>query len=447
MKVFSFLRPAPHTSPIENPQEVETTYRYWRLRTFYAMYFGYVFYYFTRKSFTFIMPALHREGFDLVSLGLIGSSLSIMYGCSKFFSGILGDQSNPRYFMAMGLILTGVCNILFSLSSSLILFAIFWGINGCFQGWGWPGCAKLLTHWYAQNERGFWWSLWNTSHNLGGALIPLLIGLFAEHFGWRFCMVIPGIFCILGGFFLINRLRDTPESLGLPPIEVYKNGEQKQKAKQEELPVNTILSQFILKNPYIWALALSNFFVYVIRTAVNDWSFLYYYEQSANNPYAMASACCCSFEVGGLFGSLFAGFLSDRLFLGKRNPVNIVYLIGMLLMCYCMKTGAVAASFFPNMVVMFFTGFFIFGPQMLIGMAAAELSHKKAAATASGFTGCLGYLGAAFAGLPLGHVVTHWGWDGYFTLLACCAFLAMVILLPLWDLKENPRQEAIDALV
>jgi OPA family sugar phosphate sensor protein UhpC-like MFS transporter len=29
--------------------------------------------------------------------------------------------------------------------------------------------------------------------------------------------------CILVGFFLMNRLRDTPQSLGLPTIENFKN--------------------------------------------------------------------------------------------------------------------------------------------------------------------------------------------------------------------------------
>ena len=87
----------------------------------------------------------------------------------------MADRSNPRYLMGFGLILTGLFNIFFGLSSSVLVFAIFWGLNGWFQGWGWPPCNRLLTHWYSQKERGRWWGAWNTSHSVGGALIPIIV--------------------------------------------------------------------------------------------------------------------------------------------------------------------------------------------------------------------------------------------------------------------------------
>lgn len=176
MSVLDFLRPAPYVEEIQDEDLVKKKYKYWRLRTFYAMYAGYALYYLTRKSLTFALPVLQNDlGFDKFELGLLGTILSLTYGASKFLSGILGDKSNPRYFMSIGLILTGVFNILFGFSSVWWAFALFWGLNGWFQGWGWPGCAKLLTHWYSHSERGRWWAVWNTSHNLGGALIPLLV--------------------------------------------------------------------------------------------------------------------------------------------------------------------------------------------------------------------------------------------------------------------------------
>ena len=95
-------------------------------------------------------------------------------------------------------------------------------LNGVFQGWGWPPCAKLLTHWYSQRERGRWWGGWNTCHNVGGALIPIIAGVSAQYWGWQAAMIIPGILGIVMGTLLMNRLRDTPETLGLPTIEDYK---------------------------------------------------------------------------------------------------------------------------------------------------------------------------------------------------------------------------------
>ena len=173
LSVLDLLKPAPHREEIQDKKAVAKKYKYWRFRTFYGMYIGYAFYYFSRKSYTFAAPALVQDlGLDKTELGMLGSILSISYGVSKFASGIVGDRSNPRYFMGIGLILTGIFNIFFGMSSSIWFFAIFWGLNGWFQGFGWPPCAKLLTHWYSHSERGRWWSVWNTSHNLGGRPNP-----------------------------------------------------------------------------------------------------------------------------------------------------------------------------------------------------------------------------------------------------------------------------------
>ena len=239
MHVLDALRPEPAQKEIENTEEVKAKYKYWRIRIFYSMYIGYALFYFTRKSFTFAMPALITDlGFDKADVGFLGSLLSITYGVSKFLSGVISDKSNLRYFMGLGLILTGVFNIFFGLSSSIIFFAFFLGFNGLFQGWGSPPCAKLLTYWYSQTERGRWWGVWNTSHNIGGAIIPLLCAFAIQAFGWRYAMYLPGIMAIIAGIFLINRLRDSPRQVGLPAIEKFRNdypdGKKKEDAEEEQ---------------------------------------------------------------------------------------------------------------------------------------------------------------------------------------------------------------------
>lgn len=445
MSVLDVFRPAPPIDEIQNPDLVKKNYKYWRLRTFYAMWAGYAFFYFTRKSFTYAMPIMQSElGLGKFELGLLGSILYITYGASKFLSGMLGDKSNPRYFMSIGLILTGIFNILFGMSSVFWAFAVFWGLNGVFQGWGWPGCAKLLTHWYSHKERGRWWSVWNTSHNIGGSLIPLLVAACAHYYGWRFAMYIPGGICILAGIFIMNRLRDTPQSLGLPPIEKYRNdyANQKDKTEKSSLTAKELLFDYVLKNKYIWILAVAYFLIYVIRTAVNDWSMVYLIEVK-HYTMKQAGVCLFWFEWGGLFGSLAAGWASDLIFNGKRNPINVLFTVAILFLIFAFKTFDYIVSPTLDSAFIFLFGFFIFGPQMLIGMAAAELSHKKATATATGFVGCFAYLGAAAAGAPLGAITQAYGWDVYLITLFVCGALGAMIMLPLWSVKTNPKDAEV----
>ena len=439
MKIFELFKPASLISEIQDESIVKKKYNYWRWRIFIGMYSGYVFYYFTRKSYTCIMPILIRDlGLTKSELGMLGSILALTYGLSKFLSGILADRSNPRVFMSFGLILTGVFNILFGSSSTVLWFGIFWGLNGWFQGWGWPPCAKLLTHWYSQKERGTWWGMWNSSHNVGGAVIPLVVGLCAQTFGWRYGMYVPGLMCVAVGFFLLYCLRDTPQSLGLPPIEKFKNDYPALKPMEDEqISVKDLLFKYVLNNAYIWVLAIAYFFVYVIRGAVNEWTPLFLMETRGYS-LVTANVGIVWFELGGLVGSLAAGWASDRIFGGRRGPINVLFSL-----CVILAIGALWSTppgyVIVDYILVFTIGFLIFGPQMLIGIAAAELSHKKAAGSSTGFIGWIAYLGCAVAGYPLAKVTELWGWQGCFYTLGVCGMIVVLLLLPLWSIKTNPK--------
>lgn len=322
------------------------------------------------------------------------------------------------------------------MSSSLWLFTFFWVLNAFFQGWGWPPCSKSLTSWYSRNERGLWWSICNTSHNVGGAIIPLLAGGLAVHYGWRYGMYIPGIIAIIVGLFVCLRLRDKPSTMGLPTVGHWRNDELElqQEASSRKLKLWPILVQYIFTNKYVWLLAVSYILVYIVRIGLNDWTNLYLVEEY-DYDLIKANSALSFLEVGGFIGTLVAGWGSDFFFKGNRTPMNIIFMVGI---------GVVAAFLwlFPEMgymlisVCFFFVGFFIFGPQMLIGMAAAEASHKDSAGAATGFVGLFGYLGAALSGYPLAKVIETAGWNGFFITMIIATLLSAVLLLPLLVKKK-----------
>ncbi|NGX31857.1 MAG: hypothetical protein K940chlam8_01240, partial [Chlamydiae bacterium] len=278
--------------------------------------------------------------------------------------------------------------------------------------------------------------------NVGGALIPIIGGLLAEYYGWRYGFYIPGIFCIFGGFFLLLRLADTPRSLGLPKIEEYKNEMPKSEAKEVEKTISAkeLLFKYVLKNKYMWILGFAAFFVYIIRTAINDWTITFLVKEKGISMVS-AGIGLFWFEMGGFLGSLFAGWSSDYFFNGRRGPINVAFSF--------LSAFAVLGLYFApsghlilHYLALFVIGFFIFGPQMLIGMAAAELSHVNAAGASTGFvSGWFGYLGAAFAGYPIGLITEIYGWQGFFVVMCVSGVIATLFLLPLWSLNHKPKEE------
>lgn len=206
------------------------------------------------------------------------------------------------------------------------------GAERLFQGWGSPVCARLLTAWYSRTERGGWWALWNTAHNVGGALIPIVMAAAALHYGWRAGMMIAGCMAIVVGIFLCWRLRDRPQALGLPAVGEWRH-DALEIAQQQEgagLTRKEILTKYVLLNPYIWLLSFCYVLVYVVRAAINDWGNLYMSE-TLGVDLVTANTAVTMFELGGFIGALVAGWGSDKLFNGNRGPMNLIFAAGILL--------------------------------------------------------------------------------------------------------------------
>jgi OPA family glycerol-3-phosphate transporter-like MFS transporter/OPA family sugar phosphate sensor protein UhpC-like MFS transporter len=90
-----------------------------------------------------------------------------------------------------------------------------------------------------------------------------------------------------------------------------------------------------------------------------------------------------------------------------------------------------------NLVLLCASGFFIYGPQCLIGIAVANLATKRAAATAVGLTGLFGYFSKTLSGVGLGTLVEHYGWDAGFSGLVVIAAIGTIVFILVWPAKAH----------
>lgn len=222
------------------------------------------------------MVADPQLGLDITAVGAMTSIFPIAYGMSKFVSGVLGARSSPQILLAGGLMATAVINVAFGFGTSLVWFCSFWAMNGILQGLGGPCCARILTSWFATKERGTYWGMWNIAHNLGGFAAPILAGTAARTYGWQWGMWAPGICGLVVGLLVLLAVRDSPEAIGYAPVEAAPA--PKKPAAGDGQPKESLLSLLVnnvLKNPYLWAMAFTYFFIYVIRQGVTSW-FVFY---------------------------------------------------------------------------------------------------------------------------------------------------------------------------
>src|SRR4051812_40773417 len=120
MDLWTSLKAQPPSAhPLQDPAQIKRKYLHWRIRMLSGLFLGYAVFYFVRVNLSVASPKMIEElGISKTDLGWIFSALSMTYGLSKFLSGIMADRSNIRYFMAIGLFFSAICNIFFGLSSS-----------------------------------------------------------------------------------------------------------------------------------------------------------------------------------------------------------------------------------------------------------------------------------------------------------------------------------------
>lgn len=446
MKLTEFLKPAPHKKQLSE-SEIEPTYNKLRWQVFTGIFVGYAGYYLVRKNFSLIIPDLVEKGFTKTQLGIALSAISIAYGISKFVMALKSDRSNARIFLSLGLFLSALITAAMGLfafaTSSIAVMFVFLFINGWFQGMGWPPCGRVMVHWFSVKERGTKMSIWNVAHNVGGGIMAPLAVAGLSIFGvWQGKLYFPAIIAVLIAFVAYMLVRDTPQSCGLPPIEEYSKTQTKDydASHENELSTKQILFDYVLTNKLIWYIAFANAFIYLVRYGVLDWAPTYLKEAKG---FSLSETGWAYFlyEWAGIPGTLLCGWLSDKVFKGRRAPASIIYMFLVAVAVIVYWKNPPDNPMIDNFALVAI-GFLIYGPVMLIGVHALDLVPKKAAGTSAGLTGLFGYLGGAlFANAAMGYVVDHWGWDGGFEVLVASCFLSIILIALTWK-KEIQSLES-----
>jgi OPA family glycerol-3-phosphate transporter-like MFS transporter/OPA family sugar phosphate sensor protein UhpC-like MFS transporter len=430
--LFAIFKPEPPAPPVEGtPEEIKKQFKYWQNRILISSLIGYALFYFVRKNIGIAMPYLEKSGIHKSELGLFLTLHGVLYGISKFANGFLADRANARTMMAAGLILSAIANFFFGFSTAVVTLGVIWMLNGWFQGIGFPPCARLMTHWIPPKELATKMSIWNTSHSIGAALVLILCGYLLKQTGnWRLCFLVPGAIALVGSVFLLFALRDTPHSLGLPDVEGTESKSEVVEINETTAEFKAFLRKKVFGNPYIWLIAVANFFVYTVRYSVLDWGPTLLHEFKGFD-IAKAGWMTAAFEISGIAGMLISGWLTDKLFKGR----------GARLCVFCMALTAAAIFVFwklpakslvLNTVVLCCAGFFIYGPQALVGISVANLATKRAAATAVGVTGIFGYASGILSGWGLGRLVEVSGWNAGFAGMLIAAAIGTLLFAAAW---------------
>ena len=390
--ILRFFRAGEYQPQLVDQNKIASKYLKYRKEVLASIIVLYGFGYTCRLALSVVKKPLIDSGvFSIGDLGLVGSSYFYGYALGKFFNGFFADYANVKRFFTFGLITSGLINISMGLSQSLILWVVFWFLNGWVQGIGAPSCAIALTNWFSPKERGRFYGIWSTAHSIGEGLTFIGSAALVDYFSWRAGFIGPGILLIIITIIGYRYLQDSPKSLGLPSVGSWKREtDTKLISKNFKEVLNNQLK--IIKYPSIWILGLASSTMYVTRYAINSWGILYLQEIRGYSLIEAGSIIGLN-TFTGIIGCVAYGFISDKYFDARRPPVTLMFGVVEIVSLFLIFFG-------PDSTLVLTIAFLIYGFTLsgllavLGGLFALDIAPKNISGAAMGFIGLFSYIGA-----------------------------------------------------
>ena len=391
-KILQFFKAGENQSQLVDQNKIDSLYSKYRKEILASIIVLYGFGYTCRLALSVVKKPLIDSGlFSIGDLGLVGSAYFYGYALGKFFNGFFADYANVRRFFTFGLITSGLINVSMGLNQSLLLWVVFWFLNGWVQGIGAPSCAIALTNWFSPKERGRYYGIWSTAHSIGEGLTFIGSAALVNYFSWRAGFIGPGILLIIITIVGYKYLQESPKSLGLPSVGSWK----------KELDTKPLLKNFnevmnnqlmIIKYPSIWILGLASSTMYITRYAINSWGILYLQEIRGYSLIEAGSIIGLN-TFTGIIGCVAYGFISDKYFDARRPPVTLMFGLVEIASLFLIFFG-------PESTVVLIIAFLIYGFTLsgllavLGGLFAIDIAPKNISGAAMGFIGLFSYIGA-----------------------------------------------------
>ncbi|XP_055919106.1 glucose-6-phosphate exchanger SLC37A2 isoform X2 [Eupeodes corollae] len=461
-------------------------------------YLSYMCYHMTRKPISVVKSVLHTnhtnpdnstteggyapfDGHDAQTLfGALDSAFLFSYAAAMFVSGFVAERVSLRYFLAFGMMLSGIFSYLFGIAKTynihnLWYFLIIQACAGIVQTTGWPGVVTVVGRWFGKSKRGLIFGIWNSHTSIGNILGSLIAANYVES-DWAMSFIVPGVIAAVLGFMIFLFLVDSPEQAGFHPrpsidervsnssdiedaVDDFRDAEvnyrptertpildRTHSSPQDSRPIGLISA---LSIPGVVDFSLCLFFSKLV-----SYTFLYWlplYIQSSTTLGASLSADLSTvFDVGGIIGAITAGLISDYTGMSATTCSIMLFLACPVLLLYN-HYGTVSLTI--SIGLLFLGGILVNGPYALITTSvSAELGqhsslegNAKALATVTAIIDGTGSIGAAVGPLIAG-MISSQGWEYVFYMLIFSNVIAMSMLTrlvykELSRVKRNTRRE------
>ena len=404
---------------------------------FLVAYVGYVCAYLVRNNFKLMSEELRlAHGWSLTDVGLVLTGFTISYGFGKFFMGMVVDRMSLRRTFAGALGASAlVCVVLGFLHNIWLLFAAMLAL-GMIQGALAPASMAMIANWFPNRIRGSGIAIWNTSQNLGGAGLPIIITWLLAWAGpssFVTAFWVPGVVVFLLSLVFWKFGGDRPEAEGLRSLRtIYGAAGEPQVEERPDESYWQTMRRFVFTNRLVLTVAVINALLYFLRFGILNWmpAFLGTEQGFEKREYLMAFSVL---EWVAIPGSFFFAWLSVK----APNRQSVVGFIGLVALAGLILFYLGNRSYALLLVCSGLMGALIYGPQLIVNIMTLNFVPLKAAGVAVGFVGLFGYIvGELAANLVMPILAEAFSWTASLSFLAAVALLAGLLYVSLCRREE-----------
>lgn len=398
----------------------------WRVRILTTTWLSYAGFYFCRKNFAIVKSSVQEElQITTSELAHIFTAYLIAYMLGQFLTSLLGRKVTTRILLLWGMGITVACNVGFGFTE-LLGPSGYWPmvalmiVNGFAQATGWPGNVGVLSNWLTRRERGRIMAVWATCYQLGSILAKVFAAFMLGWLGWAWSFW--GAAAIMFGVWIVFYLfqRDRPEDVGLEPLV-----EEVTLPPGATAPPTNSLGWSRDVTTTILFMGCCYFVFKFLRYALDSWSPMAI-EQLFGMARDDAGYISTVFDWIGFLGVLAAGFVSDKLFRGRRYQTIVLMTAGMLAsFIFLAWSGTVSVWMFA--IALSACGFMLMGPDSLLsGVGAIDVGGRKGAVVAAGLINGLGSIGPIFQEEIIGWILYRYGYAESYLLLIAMAAVGLI---------------------
>lgn len=386
----------------------------------------------------FIAPALKASwGVTHYQLGMIISAALIGLALGAMVAGPLADRYGRRIMILLSVLFFGLWTLATALAQNAEQIMLFRFLTGLGLGAAMPNVSTLVAEYAPERRRSFIITVVFCGFTFGAALGGFASSWLLPRYGWHSVLLMGGVMPLLVLPWLIRDLpesvrflisRNAPEAHIHAIVERMMPGEigpdsrylSSEPASKRRSAIATVVSgNYLFGSLMLWGgYFMGLFLVYLIG------SWLPSLISSQGMSVTDAAIVTAMYQAGGTLGSLFAGWLMDRI--NASIALGIIY--------FCGGIAIVALGYSPAeagvmSAIAFCSGFCFNGANTGMNALSAQFYPTHARATGSSWMHGVGRVGAilsAFAGAEL--LALGWGFSQIFLLLAIPAGLTTLML-------------------